>query len=177
MCWRQHATNADGIATDVLKQAGSRTTELIIARQLRAPYTPRSVLIGRSNLISVEIPFTCRVYVAHQWPHLNSKAVGQCRRPILHLEVAWVQAAKLRAARLQVAGCRAASCRVEGSTGCRAAGCSPTVGLRAAGWTWAVCAKGRTRCVFVCLRNACYSVLFVSASAILYRVMWRSGRF
>jgi hypothetical protein len=53
----------------------------------------------------------------------NSKAFGQCRRPFLHLEAAWVQAAKLLAARLQVAGCRAAGCRVAGckgwATGCR----------------------------------------------------------
>jgi hypothetical protein len=63
--------------------------------------------------------------------------------PFLHLESAWVQAAKLLAARLQ--GCRAASCRGEGckgcATGCRAAVQAAMVALQVARWTWAVCAK------------------------------------
>jgi hypothetical protein len=46
----------------------------------------------------------------------NLKAFGQCRRPLLHLESAWVQAAqqaaKLLAARLQ--GCRLQGCELQG---------------------------------------------------------------
>jgi hypothetical protein len=42
----------------------------------------------------------------------DRKASGQCRRPLLHLESAWVQAAKLLAARLL--GCKLQGCELQG---------------------------------------------------------------
>jgi hypothetical protein len=74
----------------------------------------------RPKMLSSDTPFPptrpathkrdCFVVLGHLACYF--KAFGQCRRPLLHLESAWVQAAKLLAARLQ--GCRLQGCELQG---------------------------------------------------------------